>query len=279
MNPYRPLQVYIAYLSTVKKFKYHTIKQYLNIIVHMHRMAGFKDPLKDDYLLRQELLGVKRVSGVGQKLVDVITPQLLMAIHSVLGWRDILEYSFWAACLVAFFGLLRPGNVTSQGYFHPSRDIRRVDVPACEWGFMITLRYTKTMQFREKVVDVPLPCLHSDSALCPSHALQRLLECTPSEDPLGPLFIKTPGKAMTYKDFCAKLSASLDSLGIEHSNIKGHSFRRGGATWLAKLGVSIDTIKKNGFWARDAVYRYVDSNFDDRLQTMQHFGASIANLT
>lgn len=65
--------------------------------------------------------------------------------------------------------------------------------------------------------------------------------------------------------------------GVNHSLIKGHSFRRGGETWLSKMGVPMDMIKSIGWWASDAVYRYVDSNFDVKLLTMKRFGNSIAS--
>lgn len=209
------IQVYIAYLVTVKAFKYNTIKQYLNILSHIHRMAGIEDPRKGDYHVTQELLGAKRILGVAQTPVDAITPQLLQVIHSTLTWQDTFDYSFWSVCLIAFFGATAAGQCNSPWHFDPTRDLRRVDIVACTWGFMIRLRWTKTIQYREKVAEILLPRLNSDhdSALCPSRALQSFLDRTVWADPLGPWFIADNGEAMTYRAFCAKLQTCLQKGG------------------------------------------------------------------
>lgn len=128
------LQAYVAYLTGVKHLRYNTIRQYLAIISHIHKSAGFPDPLKGDYHLRQELMGVKRVLGVAQTPVDVITPQLVLAIRHSLIYHNIADMSFWCACLVAFFGLFRPGNVVVHGNFDNERDLRRVDALSRTWG-------------------------------------------------------------------------------------------------------------------------------------------------
>lgn len=133
------IQMYVAYLVSVTHFQYCTIKQYLAIISHMHKSTGLQDPLKGDYQLQQELSGAKRVFGTAQKSVDIITPSILLSIRS----DNLQDHSFWCACLVAFFGLLRPGNV-GQGAFNKERDLRRVDVLACTWGYIVFLRWTKT---------------------------------------------------------------------------------------------------------------------------------------
>lgn len=73
-------------------------------------------------------------------------------------------------------------------------------------------------------------------------------------------------------EFRHKRDSCLHSAGINRSNIKGHYFRRGGAAWLAKLGVSVDMIKTIGLWASDAVHRYVETDLEAKLNyTMQTF--------
>ncbi|KAJ8307300.1 hypothetical protein KUTeg_015384 [Tegillarca granosa] len=145
-------------------------------------------PLQDDYQLHHELMGVKRELGTAQKPVDIITPDLLIAIRRTLNLRSIADSSFWCACLVSFFGLLRPGNIVVNRIFNKDRDLRRLDAFACNWGFIIRLRWTKTIQFREKVFEVLLPRIQHE-LLCPAKAIELMLSLTVGFDPLGPLFL------------------------------------------------------------------------------------------
>lgn len=274
------LQLYIAYLTTVKTFTYQSIRQYLNIVSHMHKASGFADPFQEDYQVSQELKGVKRLLGVAQTPVDVVTPQLLQSIHGSLSWACLSDFSFWCACLAAFFGLLRPGNITVVGPFNPTTDLRRVDLIPCSWGYILSLRKTKTIQFREKIVEVLLPRVTSDSnsVLCPVKACRALLEMSPMADPLGPLLLNDSNGALSYREFTNKLDSCLRTVGVTDSRIKGHSFRRGGASWLSKLGIPIDMIKTLGLWASDAVYRYVETDFEAKLKTMQKFANATVHM-
>ncbi|KAJ8316583.1 hypothetical protein KUTeg_005859 [Tegillarca granosa] len=231
-------------------------------------------PLQDDYQLHHELMGVKRELGTAQKPVDIITPDLLIAIRRTLNLRSIADSSFWCACLVSFFGLLRPGNIVVNRIFNKDRDLRRLDAFACNWGFIIRLRWTKTIQFREKVFEVLLPRIQHE-LLCPAKAIELMLSLTVGFDPLGPLFLADVGSVLTYELFRTKLRTPLIAAGHDPSNIKGHSFRRGGATWLHKIGIPLDFIKAIGGWASDCVLRYIDHNFDQRLQVMLRFGDSM----
>ncbi|KAJ8300225.1 hypothetical protein KUTeg_021744 [Tegillarca granosa] len=268
------IQVYVAYLASCKKLKYSTIRQYLNILTHIHKLSGYPDPLQDDYQLHHELMGVKRELGTAQKPVDIITPDLLIAIRRTLNLRSIADSSFWCACQVSFFGLLRPGNIVVNRIFNKDRDLRRLDAFACNWGFIIRLRWTKTIQFREKVFEVLLPRIQHE-LLCPAKAIELMLSLTVGFDPLGPLFLADVGSVLTYELFRTKLRTALIAAGHDPSNIKGHSFRRGGATWLHKIGIPLDFIKAIGGWASDCVLRYIDHNFDQRLQVMLRFGDSM----
>jgi hypothetical protein len=61
----------------------------------------------------------------------------------------------------------------------------QVDVLPCSWGMLVTLKVTKTLQFRSKSIEIVLPVLHGHP-LCPYNALSRVL--TIPGGPLDPLF-------------------------------------------------------------------------------------------
>ena len=247
------LQLYVTYLAKVKCFKFCSIQQYLNIIPHMHKLCDLPDPIPQDYQLKYLLMGVKRELGTAQSPVDTVTPSHLLRIRSLLDCSSIADLAFWCACLIAFYGLLRPGNVAITGRFEPSKHVRRIDLMPCSWGYLLCLRHTKTIQFRERELHVILP--HVNGVLCPATALQAYLHLTRGADLLGPLLLTGTASPLTYTIFRQKLHSILNQAGIDDSNIKGHSFRRGGATWLSHIGVPVEQIKVIGYWSSDAVQR------------------------
>lgn len=267
------LQLYVTYLAKIRRLRYCTIQQYLNIVTHMHKMVGLADPVYNDYQLKHVLLGIKRELGTAQTPVGAITPQQLLKVKSTLNFANLSDLTFWCACLIAFYGLLRPGNITTNGTFDADKDIRRIDLFPYSWGYLLCLRRTKTIQFREKRVEIILP--RTGNELCPVTAQRDLLQLTGVTDPHGSLLILEGGSPLSYRYFCDKLRHSLALVGEDHLNIRAHSFRRGGASWLARLGVPTDMIKSIGYWASDAVFRYIDSDFSQKLAVAKKFGGSL----
>ena len=50
---------YIAYLASVKHFKFGTIENYINIIKHLHKCNNLEDPVKSSWLVHHVLVGAK----------------------------------------------------------------------------------------------------------------------------------------------------------------------------------------------------------------------------
>lgn len=271
----KTLQLYATYLAKVKCFKFCSIQQYLNIIPHMHKLCDLPDPIPEDYQLKYLLMGIKRELGTAQFPVDSITPSHLLRMRSFLDFSSVEDLGFWCACLIAFYGLLRPGTIAITGPFETSQHVRRVDLMPCSWGYLLCLRHTKTIQFRERELNVILPQVTGE--MCPASALQAYLHLTRGADLFGPLLLTGKGSVFTYSFFRQKLHSILVQAGIDDSNIKGHSFRRGGATWLSRIGVPVDQIKAIGYWSSDAVLRYIDPHFSNLLDTMVLFGKSLPN--
>lgn len=269
------VQLYVTYLVRVRQFTYASVRQYLNVLTQLHRFEGLPDPIPNNVQLQHLLRGVKRDLGVAQTPVDAISPSVLLSIRATLNLSVTDDLCFWCACLVAFYGLLRPINITCTSHDR-TKDLCRSDVIPCSWGYLLVLRRTKTVQFREHTVSVCLPRVNHE--LCPVTALHALLVATNHADPLGPLFLLSNGHCLSYSVFRQRLSAALSNAGIQNHCIKGHSFRRGGATWLSKLGVAVDDIKSIGLWASGAVNRYIEPGFERKLAIMQKFGSSLLRL-
>lgn len=95
--------------------------------------------------------------------------------------------------------------------------------------------------------------------LCPATVIQAYL-------PLSHKRSSSPSTTTAYRNSISlylrqKLHSILTRAGLDESNIKGHSFRGGGATWLSHIGVPVEQGKVIGYWFRDAVQRYIDPHF------------------
>lgn len=68
----------------VKSFKYSTIKNYLNIVKHLHCANDFNDPIHGVWLIQETLKGAKRELGDAQEAATPIQPCHLLLIRSAL---------------------------------------------------------------------------------------------------------------------------------------------------------------------------------------------------
>lgn len=83
----------------------------------MHKLCDLPDPIPEDYQLKYLLMGIKRELGTAQFPVDSITPSHLLRMRSFLDFSSVEDLGFWCACLIAFYGLLRPGTIAITGPF------------------------------------------------------------------------------------------------------------------------------------------------------------------
>ena len=124
-----------------------------------------------------------------------------------------------------------------------------------------SVRVTKTIQFAERTLVIPLPRVPGN-VLCPSQALTLYLQWATLPRPLGesplPLCVTSPsGKPLTALAFASRVRDLTHLTGNTGSALGGHSFRRGGACLAYQLGIPVDTIRSLGNWASNAYTAYV----------------------
>lgn len=126
------LQLYVTYLAKVKRFKFCSIQQYLNIIPHMHKLCDLLDPIPQDFQLKYLLMGEKRELGTAQAPVDTMTQ--IIYLGSVHYWTVLPLQTL-------LFGV-------PASSFDPSKHVRRIYFVLCSWGCLLCLQHKKTIQFR-----------------------------------------------------------------------------------------------------------------------------------
>ena len=158
---------YIAFLS--RRLSFCSIRQYLNVVRLIHLDSGFKNPLEQNWYVASILKGVRRVKGDSSLQKLPITLDILRAIFMKLDLKCSFERSFWTACLVAFFSFFRKSNLLVQSHilFDPLRHLCASDVEFTQEGAVLTVRWSKVIQFKERILHIPLPRIQN-SPFCPS---------------------------------------------------------------------------------------------------------------
>ena len=143
---------YIIYLA--KTHRPCSVRQYLNVIRLLHLESGLANPLENNWAVKMLLSGIKRIKGdfVNKKLP--ITKCILQNMYSVLDLSVSQNCTFWAASLIAFYGMLRKSSLFPS---NPRQNLLLQHCAVKSWGTVLTLNYSKTVQFQEREVYVALP--------------------------------------------------------------------------------------------------------------------------
>ena len=265
---------YVAFLAG--RLSYSSVRQYLNVVRLLHIEAGHHNPLADNWVLSSVLKGLRRHKGDSTTQKLPITREILGSIWHVLNFSRPFDISFWAACLVGFFSFFRKSNllVPSLDKFDPNKHLCCSDVRFSPSGAVVCVRWSKTIQFRQRILEIPLPHIPG-SPYCPSSALflcTALLPATRNPRPLFCYLSPSGVKPITHSDFVAFLRKSLTKVGIESSKYSGHSFRKGGASFALQCGLPTELIKLQGDWASSAYERYINPAFSLRKKLADTMG-------
>ncbi|MES9879856.1 MAG: hypothetical protein ABW185_03145 [Sedimenticola sp.] len=207
---------YIAFLS--QRLTFASVRQYLNVVRLFHLEAGLHNPLDNNWYVASILKGVRRVKGDSSNPKLPITIDLLKVMFQRLDFHVSLDRSFWAACLVGFFSFFRKSNllVPSHDLFDPARHLCASDAEFTSQGVILTVRWSKVIQFRQRILQIPLPII-TDSPFCPSTMLLQLNFDHPHGNLPVPLFRFKAGckvVPLTSSIFTTKLHDCLRACGI-----------------------------------------------------------------
>ena len=255
-----------------------SIKNYVSGVRNLHLLHGYEFPDNDNFELRLLLGSVSRISPHTPKRVLPITPDLLHKIYQHLNIEEPYYRAKRCSFLFAFFLMARKSSIIPPSItkFDKTKHLCRKDIVLHNNCLLVTIKYSKTIQFGERLVTLPLLPLHG-SCLCPIQNYLRLCKLVPT-NPEAPAFTYSNGsgiKTVTFSSFTSVLYDTLQRAGIETNNYSEHSFRRGGATWAFKAHVSGELIQIFGDWASDAYKLYIDSSLEAKLTVSSQINKSI----
>ena len=222
----------------------------------MHILLRAKAPSMADIEVRIMLMGLNKTMLTPICQAHLITPDILLDLVEYLDLTKRCDLVFWSTLVVGFFTFFRKSNLLpdSMDSFNPCKQLARGDVRFEGSITIVTITWSKTIQYRQRQVEVPLFPI-PDSPLCPVSVLRAMLQMRGR--PTHHLFAEKVGIPLTYSKFQKKFKSVLKQAGYDERMFSSHSMRRGGTLWAFRSGVPDTLIQVQGDWTSDAYKRYL----------------------
>ena len=245
---------------------YDHCKNVLGSIKYLHGATGNEFP-SNDFGLEETLQGLKRKKAGTPNRVLPIEPVILRRMFKHINVNKLSDLSLWCGFLIAFFCLFRKANVCPKDQnYDPACVLTRSDIAFDDDGenVLIFVNFSKTNQYRKNFHVIPVP-KNKDPALDLYSHLKRLFTLVRADDD-APALSYTAKDFIGHRTFTSKLKMLLNKAGFDPSLYSGHSFRRGGASYLYSVGGSTLMVQVLGDWASQVFTRYLLLSLDDRLE-------------
>ena len=189
-----------------------------------------------------------------------------------------------AAFLVAFFSFLRISNLVPYKFSDLVSDkpyfLKRSDVSFIASGAVLRVHRTKTIQFHQRVLEIPLPVI-PNSILCPVSALKSYLSLVPAPHD-APLYVVQEGsgiKPILASHFNRFLKSCVRAAGFNPNHFSSRSFRQGGATFAFSCGAPTEFIKAQGDWQSDAYLIYLKLSTQKKLDILHAISTRLSHIS
>ena len=256
---------------------YGHLKNVLSSVKYLHEAYNYSFP-SNDFNLDTTMQGLKRRLAKTPFFVMPITPHILKQMFSLLDLSKLSNLALWCSYLVAFYGLFRKANVVPESSPpDPRQTLTRSNIHLDRVSRIVYIHVTfsKTIQFCQRDLFIPIPS-NEDPALDLFRHMERLMD-TVSAPSSAPAFSYSATSFITYKMFTECLKSLLSKAGLAPNLYSGHSFRRGGASFLHEVGCSILQIQAAGDWSSQCFTRYLYLSTEERLRAQHLVSAALSS--
>ena len=256
---------------------YNYLKHLMTAVKFYHQTQGLDFP-EHDFNIVNTLHGLKRKLFNTPRQALPLSPDIMRAMHRHLDMSKGKDLATWCSYLVSFYCLFRKSNTVpkSASKINLQRTLlrRHIRIDENSNTVFVHVTFSKTIQFGDKDIIIPIPG-NSDPVMDPVRHLKKLFSSVRcSED--SPAFSFSRDKFITYSGFTTQLKKLLGQAGYNPDLYSGHSFRRGGATFLFKLEASILQIQSSGDWASQCFVKYLYITEDERLVVQRLMASAIS---
>ena len=256
---------------------YGHLKNVLSSLKYLHEAHGFQFP-SNDFNLDTTLQGLKRRLAKTPFFVMPITPQILLQMYEHLDMSKPNDLALWCSFLVAFYGLFRKANVVPEsGPVDPSQTLTRNHIILDRRNKVVYIHVTfsKTIQFCQRDLFIPVPS-NTNPALDLYRHMELLLDSVPAAG-TAPAFSFSSSRFISYKLFTNRLKDLLTRSGLSPHMYSGHSFRRGAASFLHKVGGTVLQIQSAGDWSSQCFTRYLYLSTEERMKAQHLVSAALSS--
>ena len=268
---------YCEWALSRKNLQHTTVSAYLKSLASLHKLQGLCADSCNNYIAKTILRGAENLSlySCSTKLHrNVMTLELLKILGheiSVSNWSTDSKQVIWSACVLAFFGSFRMGELlsTTEKSFDQCTSLTWSDITFYEDNaVLIHVKSPKSRNQGGDYVDIFTFTGHN---CCPVKTLLCLKEMSKySKDVSSPVFRFESGKLLTKALFNTTVRSLLArQIGIFNKNISGHSFRAGIPSALAKYPsiANSSDIMGWGRWSSPAYKKYTRLPVNKKKQT------------
>ena len=251
---------------------YGTVTGYLSTIKRLHQLGRYKF-LTDTFQLELELMAIKHeLAGPIKKAVP-ITPALLVRIFEKVGKTDVKQLVYFAVLVIGFCLFLRKSNLVPDTLtgFNVKEQLTCQVVWWYKHYMMIDVKWSKTLQYREKDLTLPLK-LADNGIVCAVKWINWLLQFDGKGcDPL--LAVPQMGRLtpITYDMLSKQLKCWVEMLGENPQDYTLHGLRRGGTNHALTVGICGEDVQLMGDWKSQAYIQYIDLTLDRRICNVVKF--------
>ena len=270
------LVCYMEFMSLTSSYGH--LKHLLSSVKFLHQAYNLEFP-QNDFQLDCTMQGLKRKLAGTPFQVLPLTPRILRALYQHLDMRKLEDLALWCSFLISFYGLLRKKNVVPEGTsYTPSKVLSRrnfvIDLAA--YRIYMYIGFSKTNQFGNRDLVLPIPG-NADPVLDPVRHLHNLFTRV-NASPSSPAFSFGPGRFINYQSFTSRLKSLLTRSGFQADQFSGHSFRRGGASFLHLCGGSALMVQAAGDWSSSCFTRYLFLSTEERLNAQLLMSRAISSM-
>lgn len=271
------LCLFVAYMAS-KGFEYSSTLNYLHSLSALHNYQNLAGPPINHFSVMQALAGLKKQrQDRPHKKLPITIEILLFISKNITALPSRTRTAFWAACLIAFFTLLRRSNLfpakNNKSFLTVGNVIKKDNL------YYVAAKQIKTTKFEACKVNLPLPLIPG-SNLCPTSAIKRQLASLHSHAAASLFaYISQSGriKPLTASRFTKYLRKILSMSNYPAQSYSAHSFRRGGATFASSISIPTDCLKAQGQWRSSCYQQYVSRDDAHRLKFAQGMATAISS--
>ena len=269
---------FIVFLA--RTVKYVTVNNYISAINKLHECYGHRVNFRDYFMVKLVLMGIKRRLGDISIQKIPLTPSQLLTIHSKLDLSKMNVRAMWCGIVLSFRTLLRKSNIVPDSSDKASHVVKRSDVHFSQDGMTISVRSTKTLQYKERILQIPVNSIPGSPLCAVSLLKQHFLDFPDSPNDF--LLYKTTPKGsspLIYSDLLAFLKESVLLVGLDPKDVGLHSLRRSGVAFLNSLRVPLEDIKCIGDWKSLAILTYLVTPMDRKMSIEETSARALRDLT